>query len=72
LAGLEEVYVKNRAENWLTTRTSMAQGGIAAAASEAVLPSDATGDFSEVTLINQVGRRDSSSVLSKYSIDAVL
>jgi hypothetical protein len=65
LAGLEEVYIENRAGTKLTTLTSSAQGGIAAAADvDGLLPSSPTADFSEVSLINQVRKGNMHSASS--------
>lgn len=72
LAGLEEVYIENRAGTKLTTLTSSAQGGIAAAADvEGLMPASPTDDFSQVSLINQV-RRENIHSASSIEIDNML
>lgn len=54
-AGLEEVYLENKAGTKLTTITARNRGGIAGAADVPdLLPPSATDDFSEVSLINNV------------------
>lgn len=54
--GFEEVYVENSFGTKLTTIEAAKRGGIAAAAAqEGLMPADATGDFSSVSIINQPG-----------------